>query len=376
MTTKAKRPASKRQARASWGSRRQLPSGRWQAHYIDPTGIRQAAPTTFDTKADADAWLAMQRAAITLGAWKPPDVRPATAYGFETFAETWLAGRDLKPRTAAHYRQLLDLRILPVLGKLDMRTIRPEVIDAWYAGLDAKRPTMRAHAYGLLKTILKTATQRGLIPFNPCMIERAGSTKRAHTIKTASLAELAALIDAMPAKYRAAVLLSSWCGLRFGELTELRRKDVDLDEGVIKIRRAVAWVDSRPVVGAPKSDAGIRDVAIPPHLIPAIGEHVRDYAQEGEDGLLFPSPQGAHLTTSTLYASFWRARKLAGRPDLRWHDLRHTGATLAAQSGATLAELMSRLGHSTPAAALIYQHAAEGRDKALAARLSAMAEAP
>ena len=76
-----------------------------------------------------------------------------------------------------------------------------------------------------------------------------------------------------------------------------------------------------------------------------------------------------------LYKVYRRARKAAGRPDLRWHDLRHTGATLAAQAGATLAELMNRLGHSTVTAALIYQHAAAGRDAEIARRLSAIAKA-
>ena len=93
------------------------------------------------------------------------------------------------------------------------------------------------------------------------------------------------------------------------------------------------------------------------------------------DALLFPAADGvSHLAPSTLYTSFYRARDLAGRPDLRWHDLRHTGAVLAAQTGATLAELMGRLGHSTPQAALRYQHAAQGRDAEIARRLSAMVE--
>jgi len=82
---------------------------------------------------------------------------------------------------------------------------------------------------------------------------------------------------------------------------------------------------------------------------------------------------GGTLAPSTLYKSFYPARDKAGRPDLRWHDLRHTGAVLAAQTGATLAELMGRLGHSTPSAAMRYQHAAEGRDAQIAQRLSALA---
>ena len=76
---------------------------------------------------------------------------------------------------------------------------------------------------------------------------------------------------------------------------------------------------------------------------------------------------------STLNGVFYPAREAAGRPDLRFHDLRHTGATLAAATGATLAELMARLGHSRPGAAMRYQHAAAERDKIIAEALSKLA---
>ena len=92
----------------------------------------------------------------------------------------------------------------------------------------------------------------------------------------------------------------------------------------------------------------------------------------GRDGLLFPAAHdpAAHMRPATLYKVFYPAREAAGRPDLRFHDLRHTGAVLAASTGATLAELMARLGHSTPGAAMRYQHAAKGRDAEIAALLS------
>ena len=102
-------------------------------------------------------------------------------------------------------------------------------------------------------------------------------------------------------------------------------------------------------------------------------DHLSQNITGGKEGLLFPAAHGGTLAPSTLYKSFYPARDKARRPDLRWHDLRHTGAVLAAQTGATLAELMGRLGHSTPSAALRYQHAAAGRDAQIAQRLSALA---
>ncbi len=361
-----------------FGHLRKLPSGRWQASYVGPDLARHTAPQTFDGKQDAEAWLGREHGLIAGETWIAPSRRAAIAAAPRTFgdyAEAWWADRDIKPRTRAHYRTLLDQRILPPLGPVTMRDVTPLTVRAWYSTLPKDRPTTRAHAYSLVRAIFATAVGDEVVTANPCHIRGAGSAKRARKIKPASLPELEALVVAMPEKYRVAVLISAWCGLRFGELTELRRRDVDVRAGVIHVRRAVAWVDSKPVIGKPKSDAGVRDVAIPPHLLPAIKAHIKDHAQWGADGLLFPSPKGMHLTTSTLYASFWPARKKAGREDLSWHGLRHTGATLAAATGASLAELMARLGHSTPGAAMVYQHAAKGRDAEIAVALSKMSEA-
>lgn len=354
-----------------FGRIRKLPSKRHQASYIGPDLARHNAPSTFDTRQDAEAWLADEHRLISAGGWVPPARRNVDDVPlFGPYAEDWLLVRELKPRTRSDYRQLLDRLILPTFKDVPVNVITPASVRTWYADLDPTRPTLRAHTYTLLRTILATAVVDDLLIANPCRIRGAGSTKRARKITPASVAELEKLVTAMPDKYRLMTLLAAWCALRFGELTELRRKDIDVKNGVIHVRRGVTWVNSRPVVGPPKSDAGVRDVAIPPHLLPLIKAHLREHA--GIE-LIFPSPQGIQLTTSTLYASWWPARRKAGRTDLRFHDLRHTGAVLAAATGATLAELMARLGHSTPGAALRYQHVAAGRDGEIAAALSKIA---
>ena len=175
------------------------------------------------------------------------------------------------------------------------------------------------------------------------------------------------------AGYQLMVLLASWCALRFGELTELRRGDIDLSGEVIRVQRAVVRAGGEFTVTTPKSEAGQRDVAIPPHLLPTIEKHLANHVEAPRDSLLFPAVQGEHLAPATLYRQYYKARDAAGRPDLRFHDLRHSGAVLAAATGASLAELMARLGHSTPQAAMRYQHAAAGRDREIAALLSKMA---
>lgn len=191
----------------------------------------------------------------------------------------------------------------------------------------------------------------------------------------------------MPPQLRAAVLLSAWGGLRWGEVAELRRKD--LSGNVVHVTRAVVRLPGedpetvaarrRPrfVVGDPKSEAGIRAVTLPSAIMPAVQAHLDAMEDKRPDALLFhaKSNPAQHLAVSTLNKAWHPARAAAGRPDLRWHDLRHTGAVFAAQAGATLAELMARLGHSTHKAALRYQHAAADRDARIAEALSAMVEA-
>lgn len=367
-------------ARRGFGGIRRLPSKRYQASYSGPDTARHAAPDTFDAAIDAEAWLAAERRLIADNTWTPPAVRAALARHvaptlFGDYARGWLERRTLKPRTRAHYSVLLERFLLPAFADTPLLSVTPAKVAGWHHDLGRRTgPTYRAHAYALLRTILRAAVDEDEIPTNPCRIRGAGQSKRAKQIEPATLAQLATLVDAMPARYGAMVLLSSWCGLRFGEVTELRRKDVDLRGGVLHIRRGVTWVVGKPVVGTPKSDAGSRDVAIPPHLLPVLKAHIAEHAGWGRDGLLFPSASGGQLPQSSLVRHWYPAREKAGRPDLRWHDLRHTGAVLAAATGATLAELMGRLGHSTPGAALRYQHAAQGRDKAIAARLSEIAQ--
>jgi integrase len=369
--------------KASFGSLRKLPSGRIQARYTGPDGLTHTAPVTFETKGDAESWLSTVRADLVRGLWQATGkARPMT---FEDYATAWLAERDLKPRTRSHYRALLTKHLLPTFGPFTLKAITPDVVRRWHAEMGTTRPTLRAHAYALLRSILGSATQDELIPVNPAHVCGAGNSKRVHRIKPATLPELEALVAAMPKRLQMMTLLAAWCGLRFGELAELRRSDVDAKNGVLRIRRAVVRVDGATIVGTPKSDAGTRDVAVPPHLMPALKAHLKEHTQFGRDGLLFPAASGGQLSSSALYGKaptatraghgFYAARAAAGRPDLRWHDLRHTGAVLAAATGATLAELMGRLGHSTPAAALRYQHAAEGRDMQIAKALSAMVQA-
>lgn len=218
---------------------------------------------------------------------------------------------------------------------------------------------------------------RPLIPFNPCGISGGGSSGKKRRVRPATAEEVAAIVAALPERHRLMVLLADACALRFGEIAELRRHDVDTKNAVIHVRRGVVRSKSAGVVAkAPKSDAGIRDVPIPPDILDAVIDHKKAHAAPGVDGLMFPGRNGGHLSPSAFYGrvakkrrgkpptqgwGWYEARRLAGREDLRFHDLRHGALTEAARHGATLAELMALGGHSTNQAAMRYQQAASER---------------
>jgi integrase len=377
----------KSQKRGAFGTAHKLKSGRYRAMYYGPDGRRYKAPRTFLTEVDARGWLSLQQAEIIKKSWMPPETeKPAASkLTFGEYAETWLRHRDVKIRSKEHYRKLLDTKILPTFAHLPIASITVDDVREWHSKLDPSAPTLRAHAYGLLRTIMGTAAADGKIAVNPCQIRGASTARRVHKIRPASLDELQALVWEMPRKYRAMTILAAWCALRFGELTELRRKDLILvippedsekqPEGTIRVERAVVRTGGGFKVTSPKSEAGTRDVAIPPHLIAYLQQHLDMFVPDEPDALLFPADHGGHLAPATLYRQFYKARAAVDRPDLRWHDLRHSGAVLAAATGATLAELMQRLGHSSPGAAMRYQHAAQGRDRQIAALLSKIAGA-
>lgn len=145
---------------------------------------------------------------------------------------------------------------------------------------------------------MNTAVEQEHIAINPCRIRGAGRSASRHAIRPATVAEVSAIAEAMPERYRMMVHLAAWCALRFGELTELRRKDIDLKRGVVRVRRAVTWPGGQPEVGTPKSVAGIRDITIPPHLIPQLRQHIEAHAQRGADGLYFRTLVGSTCITA------------------------------------------------------------------------------
>ena len=357
--------------RRRFGRVRKLPSGRWQARYSTPDGRDHPAPGTFATKTAADRWLAAVETDIARGQWVDPRSRQLL---LSVYADSWLPARaDLKIRTRELYRWLLDKYVLPQLGHLQLDQVTSTVVRAWHATLTQDgSPTPTRQAYALLRAILNTAVADELLTRNPCTVRGAGVARSAER-SVATLSQVQALADAVPPRYRMFILLAAWSGARWGELVALSQDRLDLDRGTMTIdRQYVELEDNSLVLDTPKSAAGVRTVHIPPHLLDDLRAHIAAYPDRASS-LVFTNGLGRPLTRGGFRTTWVKAREHVGLPDFRFHDLRHTGNTLAAATGASTKELMARMGHASMRAALIYQHATADRDAAIAAALSRLA---
>lgn len=360
-----------------FGNIRKLSSGRYQARYRGPDGRLRPAPHTFERKTDAARWLSLKETEMARGEWIAPELGEQT---FREYADQWMRDRVLGTRTVELYTGLLRNHLLRTFGDLGVGDIDEAAIRRWRkerleAGPKAKHPfgpVTVAKAYRLLHAILETASEEDrIIARNPCRITGAGQEESGER-ETVPLPVVFKIAEAVPARYRCLVLLATFADMRWGELAGLRRGSIDLASCEIRITETLAQLDKGGLrSGTPKSRAGKRTVAFPEEIVPEISWHLDRFAEPGERGFVFVGPKGGKLRRSNFHKSVWTtARRSVGMPELHFHDLRHTGGTLSAATGATLKELMARLGHSSVRAAMIYQHATRDRDQAIAKALS------
>lgn len=374
--------------RRQFGSIRQLASGRYQARYRAPDGQSYSADVTFTSRSDANVWLSTIQADLVRGVWRAPRRAPGTV---ASYVEQWISERKLKKSTRDMYEDLLRLHIAPTIGRVMLAEIDSAKVRTWHVKLRAsladkaaakrqkmiedERPfsiatrrdgqTAAAHAYRLLRAAMNTAVDDELITRNPCRVEGA-SVIRTSERPVASVDEVLQLAAAVPARYRLLILLAAFVGIRYGELRAMRRCDVD--DGKLRIAERLYISHGALDFDLPKSQASIRTLPAVDALSADLAQHLKEFVGPGDDALLFTTASG--LPLQTFYPIWNRARLKVGRPDLRLHDLRHTGQTLAALSGATEAELMHRMGHSTTAASRVYTHSTAEHAQAVSAQLS------
>jgi integrase len=415
-----------------FGNIRKRDSGRYQASYIGPTGERHFAPNTFGRKSDAERWLSLVEAQIFSGDWTDPD-RAKVQIG--DYAAKWIEQRPgLRPRTVELYRWLLRKYIAPHLGSVQLAKLSTSMVRDWRSKLltSGVSTTMTAKAYRLLRAVLMTAvTEDKLLSRNPCQVRGAGTEDAPErpTLTVPQVFELAERVGARPVgnirkldsgefrlryrvkggtmrrhpelfatrpdaeralwklaedgradvvqddRLRALILLAAFASLRWGEVTALRRCDVDTVNGTVRVRAAyVERSNGEMILGPTKSRAGLRTVSIPASIVPHLEAHLEKYVRPDESALVFTGIKGGPLRRSGFNKiTRWRfVVESLGVPNLHFHDLRHTGNTLAADLGVSLKTLMSRMGHDNERAALRYQHRSDRADRVIAEGLDAL----
>ncbi|MDF2825577.1 MAG: hypothetical protein K0R68_2985 [Mycobacterium sp.] len=193
---------------------RKLPSGRFQVRYTGPDGARRTAPATFGDRVDAETFIVTKRREIDRGVWDATAETKREAIAFGAYAAAWVEGRQVAGRTSKdrpreHYYAILEDHLIPDFGARQIAAITPKDVREWHADALVDRPTMRSHAYSLLRTIMTSAVNDELIDANPCRITGAGRAKRVHKIRPASIDELAIVTAAMPERLRLMVVLAS-----------------------------------------------------------------------------------------------------------------------------------------------------------------------
>jgi len=416
-----------------FGNVRKRASGRYQIRYPGPDGRMRAGPETYERKSDAERALSLIEAQMISGEWADSD---RSKIKLQNYATYWIAQRPgLRPRTIDLYTWLCGKHINPYLGGVPLGRLSTPMIREWRAKLlrSSVSVSMAAKAYRLLRSILTTAVEEDkILARNPCRVRGAGTeqTPERPVLTVTQVFELAEMVGRRPIgnirrlpdgryrlryrrhgimhtapdtyptrptaevalwamakdgradydhdrRYRALVLLATFASLRWGEATALRRCDLDMAAGIVRVHAAYAERSTGELVlGPPKSRAARRIVGIPASIIPTLREHLSLFVRPEADALIFPGAKGGPLRRSNFnkMAAWPRAVHAIGAVDLHFHDLRHTGNHFAAASGASLKDLMARMGHDSERAAIIYQHEAQGADLAITSAIDAHIE--
>lgn len=308
-------------------------------------------PITAITRADVRKWHSLIQASCTS---KQIEIK-SRAHP----ARTWARSRGIP--TSMH-------------GRID-----PQLIKSW---IEAGAPMIKnykeigsgavqlAQAYRFLRAIINVAIDDGIMKENPCRIKGAGTPRHAER-PIITPEQIAALANEVPDRYSILVILAAYSSIRSSELLGLQRKHINELQSVIKIEHQLTnYASDDQLFMPPKTDAGIREVPIPKELMQALIMHIDRFVSN-------PSPDALIFTTSTGQPLFkgrksWfvTAKRRLGLDHLHFHDLRHTGQSLAMVKGANTKDLQRRAGQSSEAAARIYMHGSKQRDREVAESLS------
>lgn len=334
----------------------------WRYAYFEDgkRHYRRARPNN-----EVAAWQQLRQALRRIAEARPSvdDNRTVKAYLGEWFEDR---KGDLRPETIRRYSIVIDKHIVPAIGHVRLSGLKPEHIHALYRSL-AKKPATARSVHNLLRTALTRAERWSLIPRNPVdqvdPPKGAKSKRRALTFEQAKALVEAARGDRLEAMY----VLTLCTGLRLGEVTGLRWQDIDLERGRLTVAYQLRWEGKEAVLTRPKTEAGLRTIALPRVAVEALLDHRARQLVEAEDwegeetGLVFTDSRGNPLRPANFYKRDWAA--VLNRASLQgkvFHELRHTTASLLGMAGIPMKEVQAVLGHATMAITSdLYSHVYE-----------------
>ena len=296
------------------------------------------------------------------------------------FLERWLqddVSISVRPTTLASYRSTLKNHVIPHLGGVKISKLTPAHIQALYGLLQkqGRSPRLRQYVHAVLHRALLRAVRWQLIVRNPCdaVARPRVPRKEIHPLSTDEVRTFlnAARDDHLEALY----VLAVTTGLRQGELLGLRWSDVDLKKGTLQVRRSVTEVNGKLDFSEPKTAKGRRQITLPQIAVDSLRlQRKSGKATPHPSTLIFPDAKGGPIRKQNLVRrSFRPLLERAGIRRIRFHDLRHTAATLLLAEGVHPKVVQERLGHATISLTLdVYSHVVEGMQKEAASKLDAL----
>jgi integrase len=352
-------------------------SWRWRARYPDPVkGGTAQIERVFRTKREAEDWLVSEAASKQQGTWINPRQagRP-----FSDVIAAWKEGwHRLTPGTRARYESIVNGYLTPEFGNVPIGRITHEVVQRYVDRLDAD-PRIAAgtvrNVFACLRNAMSKGVRLGLVKVNPCTaIDLPRSPREDMLALTADeVRKLAEVIDPF---YKTLIYVAAYCGLRAGELHALRRCDLDLLRGVVHVRRSLrVGAGGELSFGEPKTASSRRTITLPKPIVQMLAAHLAQ-SPGGPGDLVFPSKTGKptrhHLFARRHFKPAVKKALPAEKHGLRFHDLRHTCASLGVASGANVKMVQEMLGHSSVTITLDrYSHLFASAHEALADNLAA-----
>jgi integrase len=331
------------------------------------TGRRQTRYQSFrGTKREAQTKLAELVTTSEKGTYVEPS-RTSVAEFVRSRVDQWEGAGTITARSAQRYRQLTENQIVPFLGAKVLQRLTVLDIEAWHTALrnSGAAPRSVGHAHRILGKALADAERADLVNRNVCKLQKAPKVPETEMVIVRDVA--AFLTKLRGERLHALTVVALFTGMRLGEILALRDMHVRLDDGVIEVREALEETGAHGVrfKGA-KSRAGRRTITLPTVAIEALREHRLELLETrmrlglgklGPDDLLFPNTEGRPLRPNCVSSDWGELAARIGMPEITFHSLRHSHASMLIHEGVDIVTISKRLGHAKPDITLrVYAH--------------------